>query len=309
MLKIYKPKFWDKKNFFSILFYPLSLITLIIIFFKKKFSYEIKFELPVICVGNIYVGGTGKTPTSILISKELFKDQIKAAIVRKFYKSHEDEYNQIKNYSKNLIVDNERLSGIRRAEKSDYQLVILDDGLQDYKIKKDLSIVCFHQNQLAGNELILPAGPLREHLNSLRNVNIVLINGDRDLAFEEKILKINKNLKIFYSYYKPMNINNFRKHKLLAIAGIANPENFFELLEANNLHIEKKLIFPDHYKFNEHELKGIIEISKKENLKIIMTEKDFFKIDKFNIQGLNYLQVSLEISEKEKFMKEIKKII
>ena len=309
MLKIYKPKFWDKKNFFSILLYPLSLITLVIIFFKKKFSYEIKFELPVICVGNIYVGGTGKTPTSILISKELFKHNIRAAIVRKLYKSHEDEYNQIKNNSKNLIVGKDRLSGIRKAEKSNYQLVILDDGLQDYKIKKDLSIVCFHQNQLAGNEFVLPAGPLREHLNSLRNANIVLINGNRDLAFEKKIFKINKHLKIFYSYYKPININNFKKHKLLAIAGIANPENFFKLLEANNLYIEKKLIFPDHYKFNENELKNIIKISKKKNLKIIMTEKDFFKINKFNIKELNYLQVSLEISKKEKFMKEIKKII
>ena len=167
-------------------------------------------------------------------------------IIRKNYKSHLDEFNQIKNNFEHLIIGKNRVEAIKEAEKKGYEIAILDDGFQDHKIKKDLSIICFHQNQLAGNEFVLPAGPLRESLNSLKEANLVLINGERNFHFEEQILKINKDLEIFYSYYKPLNINEFNSHRLLAVAGIANPNNFFELLEKNNLQIEKKLIFPDH---------------------------------------------------------------
>jgi len=73
-MKLNKPKFWDKKNnFFSIILFPISLIVLILIFFKKKFTKTIEFNIPIICVGNIYIGGTGKTPTSIFLANELSK--------------------------------------------------------------------------------------------------------------------------------------------------------------------------------------------------------------------------------------------
>ena len=310
MLKIRKPYFWDKKNsFLSILLFPVSLITLIIVFFRKRFSCEIKFKIPVLCVGNIYIGGTGKTPTSIFIADKLFGAGVKSVIIRKNYKSHLDEYNQIKKNFKHLIIGKNRVEAIKEAEKKGYEIAILDDGFQDIKIKKDLNIICFHQNQLAGNEFVLPAGPLRESLNSLKEANLVLINGEKNFYFEERILKINKDLEIFYSYYKPVNINEFNSHKLLAVAGIANPNNFFELLEKNNLQIEKKLIFPDHYKFTKNEIINIVNQAKSQNLKIIMTEKDFFKVNNFDINEINYLKVSLEIQNKEKFLNRIKKII
>ena len=95
----------------------------------------------------------------------------------------------------------------------------------------------------------------------------------------------------------------------MAVAGIANPNNFFELLEKNNLQIEKKLIFPDHYKFTKNEIINIVNQAKSQNLKIIMTEKDFFKVNNFDINEINYLKVSLEIQNKEKFLNRIKKII
>ena len=103
-MKLIKPKFWDKKfSFFSIILIPLSLIFLLIIFFRKKLSIVKSFNIPIICVGNIYIGGTGKTPTSILLATEIAKLGRKAAILRKHYLSHEDEYNLIK---KSLITNN-----------------------------------------------------------------------------------------------------------------------------------------------------------------------------------------------------------
>ncbi len=310
MIKLNKPKFWDIKeiSFFSILLFPFSLITLLIIFLRKIFLKAKTFEIPIICVGNIYIGGTGKTPTAILIAKELTNNGNKPAILRKFYDNHTDEYNQINNSFKHLIINRHRDDGIKEARVRGYDTVILDDGLQDYKIKTNLNIVCFNQKQLIGNGLILPSGPLREKLNALKNVHIVLINGDKDDDFEKKLLKINKDLEIYYSYYNPVNIGEFKSKKLLALAGIANPENFFMLLEENNLNINEKLIFPDHYKFSKKEIQSIINIAKRKELKIITTEKDFFKLNNFKLENLNYLKVSLEIKNKEKLLSRINKI-
>ena len=310
MVKIFKPKFWDKGkfNFFSLILFPFSLVTLLIIYFKKHFIIKRKFKIPIICIGNIYIGGTGKTPTSIWLAQEISKLGFRTAILRKLYKNHYDEYNQIKNSYSNLIVNKNRIKGLTELENNGYDLAILDDGLQDYKIKKDLSIVCFNSNQLIGNGLVIPAGPLRESLKAIENADLVLINGEKNEQFEKKLLKINRKLKILYSYYKPTNIEEFKNHNLLALAGIANPENFFKLLEKNNLIIREKLIFPDHYKFDKKEIQNIIAKAEKNNLKIVMTEKDFFKVNNFNLNNINYLKVSLEIPNKKDIINEINKL-
>ncbi len=310
MIKLHKPEFWDKEkiSLFSILLFPLSLVILFVIFLKKFFLKVKDFDIPIICVGNIYIGGTGKTPTSIYLAKELSSLGLNPVIIRKYYKNHNDEYEQIKNNFNNLILDKDRIKGIIKAKEKGYKTIILDDGLQDYRIKKNLNIICFNYNQLIGNGLIIPAGPLRESLSALKNGNIILINGKKNQNFEKKLFNINKNLNIFYSNYRPLNLDEFKDHKLLAIAGIANPENFFKLLEENNLIIKEKFFFPDHYKFTNKEIQNIINIAKEKKLKIIMTEKDFYKMGEFKSNDLNYLRVSLEISNKEKLMEKIKKL-
>ena len=306
MIKIDKPKFWDKEiGLISILFFPLTLIVIFFTSLKKKITKTQGFKIPIICVGNIYLGGTGKTPTSILLAKELSKLGKKPLILRKYYKNHNDEYRLIKNYFKNLIISKNRIEGLKDAEKSNFDMVILDDGLQDYKIKKNLSIVCFNNNQLIGNGMVLPSGPLRENLSILKNVEIVIINGSKNINFENKILNINKKLEIFYSFYKPINLDQFKNKKLLALAAIGNPENFFQLVEKNNLKIFKKKTFPDHYQFSKAEMQNILREAEMKNYQIIMTEKDYYKINHYKLKKINYLKVSLEIYNKEKLLKKI----
>jgi len=309
-MKINKPKFWDDKiGFISVLLLPFSLAFFLIVFLRKKFTKNLKFKIPVICVGNIYLGGTGKTPLSIFLATELLKFGKNPSIIRKYYKSHLDEFKLIKNNINNLIINKSRTDALKEAEKNGSDVAILDDGLQDYKINKDLKIVCFNSNQLIGNGLILPSGPLREGLHTLKSADIVIINGSRNKIFEEKILNINKKLEIFYSFYKPVNLEKFKNKKLLALAGIGNPENFFQLLEENGLKIFEKMIYPDHYMFSKNEIENIIIKAKKENLKIVMTEKDYHKIKKFNFDNLEYLKILLEINEKNLFFNTIKKLI
>ena len=307
-MKLFKPKFWkSNKNFFTVLLIPLSLITWIYIILKKTFIQKVKFNIPVICVGNIFIGGTGKTPLSIHIARKLSENGKNPAIVRKYYKSHKDEHKMIISYYNKLILNLNRSKGIYEALEKGFDAVILDDGFQDYKIKKNLSIICFNSNQLIGNGYLFPSGPLRESLGSLRNANILIINGDKSLNFEQKILKIQKDLKIYYSNYKPLNIQEFKNKKLLVISGIGNPENFFKILKDNQMNIQKKMVYPDHYEFTKNEMLKIIEYAKKNDFQIVMTEKDYYKIKDFSLENIKYLKVKLEIEKEEEFIKNVMK--
>ncbi len=307
-MKFTKPKFWKNKyNFFSIVLSPFSLLILIYVYLKYKLTKSLKFEVPIICVGNIYIGGTGKTPTSLFIANELRKLGKNPVIVRKFYKGHVDEHNLIREKFNDLILDTNRVSAVKKAQKLGYDIIILDDGFQDRRIKKDLTIICFNQNQLVGNGFVLPAGPLRESLGALREANVVLINGKKEDLFEKKILTINKNLNIFYSDYIPVNLDDFKNKKLFAVAGIGNPENFFKILEENKLMVEQKVVYPDHYQFTTKEFQNIVEEAKKRNLKIIMTEKDFFRIKNQELKKNNFLKISLKIKNRNDFLNLLKK--
>jgi tetraacyldisaccharide 4'-kinase len=309
-MKLLKPKFWHKKNsLLSISLLPLSIFFQFLIIIKKIIKKEKKFSIPVICVGNIYLGGTGKTPLCIELAKMLQKSNEKTAIIKKFYKAHEDEFKLIKSKKIKLFTDISRAEAIKKAEIEKFNSVILDDGLQDSSIKKDLSIVCFNGEQLAGNEMTVPSGPLREPLSSLRNSQIVLINGNVNEIFEKKIKAISKNISIYYSEYLPVNLSQFKDQNLLAFAGIGNPNNFFSLLEKNNLRIVKKIAFPDHYNYSTKDLNDLVEYSTKNKLKIITTEKDYFRIERHKILDIKYLDIKLEIKNKDKFKNEIKKCL
>ena len=112
----------------------------------------------------------------------------KPVIIKKFYKEHIDEHLLIKKRGVPLIVNDDRTSSIKLAEK-EFDIAILDDGFQDYQIKKDLSILCFHSKQLIGNGFVFPSGPLRENLNAIKRAQIVIINGEENLEFETKLKK------------------------------------------------------------------------------------------------------------------------
>ena len=280
-------------------------MVILIIYLKSKFIKSIKFKIPVICVGNIYIGGTGKTPLSIFLAEELKNKGKNPAIIRKYYKSHYDEHKMIKHKFKNLILNKNRTNGIYDAINNNFNLAILDDGFQDQKIFKKISILCFNQSQKIGNGMVIPSGPLRESFRALKKAQFVIINGKRDLDFENKILDTNKKISIFYSRYIPLGVDHLKNKNLFAVAGIGNPENFFNLLLENDLKISKKFIFPDHYEFNKTEFLTIIKQAEENNCKVVMTEKDYHRIKKYNFDGIEYLKLKLEIDNKDKLISKI----
>ena len=309
-MTFFKPKFWDKKqiSFFSALLSPAALLIKLLSFIKRSITKTYTSSIPIICVGNIYLGGTGKTPLCIEIFSILKDLEMNPVFIRKEYKNYRDEV-VLQEKIGPVFQDKKRTRAVNNAIKTGANIAILDDGFQDFSIKKNLSIVCFNETQWIGNGLVIPAGPLREELSALKRANCVVINGKKNLDIEKKILSINKEIKIFYIEYKAKNIDNLKNKKVIAFAGIGNPVNFFNLLKKNNVKIIDEIKFPDHYNYTKNNLENLINKGKQNNAILLTTEKDYLRIDENYKNNINYLKIILEINNKKELIKEIKKTI
>ena len=305
-----KPRFWDYKytSFLAIVLSPLSFFVNIFNYIKLKISKKKNFSIPIICVGNIYLGGTGKTPLCSELFSILKNLNKNAVFIRKKYDSFQDEINLLKQIGP-VYEKSKRINALDEAIQNKFEVAILDDGFQDFSIEKDLSIVCFNEKQWIGNGFIIPSGPLREGLSALTRANCVIINGKKNINIENKILKNNKLIKIFYSKYKPQNISGFKNRKIICFAGIGNPINFFDLLKKNEINVLEQTSFPDHHNYSKTELDILIKKAKENNATLLTTEKDYLRIEEKYRENINCLKIKIEIENKNEFIEEIKKII
>jgi len=301
-MKLIKPKFWETKNIISFILYPLSVITYLVNI-TKKFSIKKNFEIKTICIGNIFLGGTGKTSLTIEIN-ELLKKKFKNVFIKKNYENQSDEINLLNNKGK-IISSNDRESALLSAIKKKYEVAILDDGLQQKNINYDLKIVCFNSEDALGNEYMLPAGPLRENINEINNYDCIFLNGEKkNTKLLSKLKSINNNIKIFEGKYRPLNLKNFNlKKKYLMFCGIGNPHEFEQTLIKYKFNICEKIIYPDHYKLTNIDLKKLKDKAKNENFILITTEKDFFRLSKIERENIKFLKINLEIKDKKNFKK------
>ena len=301
-----KPEFWDysRLSIWAIILYPFSIVFLLVSLLIKLLKIQKKFSIPIICVGNIYVGGTGKTPLAIEIFKIIKSSEKNPSFIKKGYDYLYDEIQILKKIGKTFTNKN-RKEAISSLILSGYDVAILDDGFQDFSIKKDFSILCFNSNQLIGNGLIIPSGPLRENFSSIKKANCIFINGNKNLEFENKIKKINKNIKIFYSKYKIKDPDKFKNKKVVAFAGIGNPSNFFKLLTENNINIKKTYSFPDHHNYSKKDFEYLIKL-KEQDFLIITTEKDYSRLNDKMKKSFDYVEVNLEIENRNEFINLIK---
>ena len=299
-MKLKKPKFWDinKPNFFSNLLLPFAKI----VEFKSKISFKTKKKfknIKTICVGNIYIGGTGKTSLSIEIKKMLDKENIKSCFIKKNYSDHIDEQKLLKKFGKTFI-NNSRILALQEAVSEKYAIAIFDDGLQDKDIDYDLIFVCFNKKNMIGNGRVIPAGPLRESFNNIKQYKNIFLNGNNENSDYHKNLlrKQNQNLDIFESEYEISNLKSLNiKEKYIVFSGIGNHSTFVETLIKNKIHIIQNIEYPDHYKYSKSDLEKIIKSSNEKNASILTTEKDFLRIDNEYQKKIKYVKIFLKISE------------
>ena len=312
-MKLKKPKFWDfeKPNFISYLLSPLTLPIRINNLYLKYRSVKKTKKIKLICVGNIYLGGTGKTPATIKMYNICRKLNPNISTGKKFHSNQLDEEIILKNKT-NLISERSRKKVVENAIKKNHEILIFDDGLQDRNLDYDIKIVCFDEKNWIGNGCLIPSGPLREKIESLKKYDIVFLK-DNSLNAEKRISLIkdqNQKIKIFQTYYKVVNLEKFNlKDNYLIFSGIGNPYSFKDTLKKNNFNIVDEIIFPDHYEYKQDDIDKIKLKAKKLNAKIITTEKDYVKLSKKNIDDINFLEIDLIIKDEENLINLINPIL
>jgi tetraacyldisaccharide 4'-kinase len=303
-----KPKFWDleKPNLLSKV---LTLFTFLIIINnllpKKKIK---KKHIKTICIGNIYLGGTGKTPLSICINEILKELTFKTVFIKKNYYNQKDERKMLLTRG-SLINEKTRIDSLNLAIANKKQIAIFDDGLQDRSINYDISIVCFNSKKWIGNGRLIPSGPLREKITCLKKYDAIFLNGNskNNHKIKSYIKKNFPKINLFEAEYVPLNIHQIHKKKnYIIFSGIGNPDNFKETLIDNRINIIKSLEYPDHYQYKTKDIKKIKDDAKKLNAKIITTEKDYMRLNRSNSKDIQFLKIELKIKEKKKFINFLK---
>ena len=305
-MNLKKPKFWDYKhrNLLAYLLYPVSILIKIISQFKFHPKNEV-LKIKTICVGNIYVGGTGKTSLCIKINKILNQKNIKSCFVKKYYKNQIDEQEILKKNG-TLFLSKKRLDAVKLAEKENYEFAILDDGLQDNSINYDVSFVCFNNLNWIGNGMTIPSGPLRENLKNLKKYQHLFLNGNLENLenLKQQILEINPEINIHIGKYEPINLENFdNKDKYIIFSGIGNHQTFSSMIKKNGLIVIKEYEFPDHYSYTKKDIDQILNYARNQNCKIITTEKDYVRLGKFKTDQIKFIKSELKIIDEQKLLK------
>jgi tetraacyldisaccharide 4'-kinase len=303
---------WQTKNTLAYLLLPLSFLyrTIIAIrkwLYQKKIKKTTTFPVPVIVVGNITVGGTGKTPLVIWLANFLRQHGYHPGIVSRGYGAKALQYPMtvmpesdpslvgdeplliVRNTQCPMVVDPQRVRAVKKLLlDTRCDIVISDDGLQHYALGRAIEMVVVDGARKFGNEFCLPAGPLREPIARLNTVNFVITNGVEQKLIPTSFRRVNNSTIV-------QTVNDFKNKTIHAVAGIGYPPRFFNLLRELGLTIIEHS-FPDHHKFQATDL--IFS----EDAIIVMTEKDAVKCEKFAQDTVWYLaveaQLNAEVGEK-----------
>ena len=288
--------FWQKKNsLIGKILSPLGFLYALSVRLRFKRTKPFQVSVPVICVGNLSVGGTGKTPVCIAISKILTKLNQPFFFLNHGYKGKERNVMVSKTHTAvdvgdeallfaslaPTVVDNKRARGAQLAVKKGAKCIIMDDGFQNPSLIKTLSFVVVDGKQGFGNNRVLPAGPLREPvLRGLQRADAVIIAGE-DTAGVEFYLKRNQiDLPVFKGRFvlNEKIIQELRGKDIYAFAGLGQPEKFFDSLTNAGLSVTDKHCFPDHYAYSRFDIEDIL--AKAGSKAVATTEKDAIKIQK-----------------------------
>ncbi len=250
-------------------------------------------NVPVICIGNFTLGGTGKTPSAIAVAELLKREGRKPALLTRGYGGNAsgpvvvdpqrhtaadvgDEALLLAQAGP-TIVSPDRVAGAQAAEALSADVIVMDDGLQNPSLTKDLTIAVVDARRGIGNGKLFPAGPLRAPLDAqLERCNAVLIVGDGDEAEAVAIKAQQRGLAVFHGALQPDQaaISALSARPVLAFAGIGDPEKFFATLRAAGVDVKATRAFPDHHRFTADEAGELIMRAEHDGLRLVTTAKD-----------------------------------
>ena len=308
-------KQWQKKTLWQLVLLPVSLVFSCLIWLRQKlyatgFIKSDSLAVPVIVIGNVTVGGTGKTPLVIWMAQWLKSEGYSPGIISRGYGGKNQGPTAVFETSDPLEVGDEPLLVARRTlcpvwigknrvdvarhllnKFPECDVIISDDGLQHYRLRRDIEISVVDEVLGFGNGRMLPAGPLREPLSRLATVDAIVANGS---GMTPEMIGMSLESVLVYELGHPENIVSieyFRGREIHAVAGIGNPNRFFQHLQKAGLRVVMHP-FPDHHVFNLHELDFGDQTT------IMMTEKDAVKCEKLPLRNAWVLTVEAKVESK-----------
>ena len=303
---------WYQKHLWLYLLLPFSWIFTFLTnrrrrkYLKNQIS-SFKADTPVVVIGNINIGGTGKTPLVKYIASKLIDRGLKVGIVSRGYggnfsgtlrvddnteyKKSGDEAQMLANLNAPLYLDKNRPRAIQNLiNENDCDVILSDDGLQHYKMHRDIEIIVIDGSRRLGNGLTFPAGPLRESSKRLKTGNYIINNGG-PTEDGETLMTLQPTKFVHLNTGKTYDIDKWPMHNQIhAVAGLGNPGRFFDTLSQLNFDIERHP-FPDHHQFEESDLEFL------DHHPILMTEKDAARCKNFDNPRIWYLTVEPKIEE------------
>jgi tetraacyldisaccharide 4'-kinase len=320
-------RFWYGKSILAILLQPAAYIFQAMVALRRgayRFGLlsQEAISAPVVVIGNITVGGTGKTPLVAWLARQLREAGYRPGIVSRGYGGRANRQPLMVNQAGNVAeVGDEALVLARQTQapicictdrvaaarhllaKADVDIVIADDGLQHYRLGRDLEIAVLDGDRMLGNGRLLPAGPLRESSDRLREVDLVFINGEGDRRSGDTF-RLVPAAAIELQTSTARALGEFRGTRVWAVAGIGNPERFYRMLESFDIE-------PIRVDIPDHGAVSLKALRQKEDCPILMTEKDAVKYLADPVADAWYVPVAVDISDQAKsaVMKRIQEIM
>ncbi len=287
---------------------PLSLLFLLIssgrrTLFKLGVKKQVSLSVPVIIVGNITVGGSGKTPTVIYLIELLRKQGFKPGVISRGYgvefegvrvvapdmspaEVGDEPAMIVARTGVPMVIGSDRVTAAKKLlEQGEVDVIISDDGLQHYKLDRDIELLILDGERRLGNETLLPAGPLREGRWRMDTVDFVIVNGEA-LNGEYQMDLEPSGLKSVSS----TNLSTYQQQTTIAVAGIGNPQRFFNTLTQEGYLFDKTHAFDDHQAYTAELLSHVAG-----EQCVLMTEKDAVKCRDFAKDNWWYLAVDAKL--------------
>ena len=312
------PKFWYRsRSWQAILLSPLGVLYAWATARRQKNARPTQIDIPVICIGNLNVGGTGKTPTTIAIAQMLTSRGIAVHIVSRGYGGSLQAVTQVDPRSHTADetgdepllmaafaptwVANERVAAARAAQNAGADVILLDDGFQDPSLTKDLTIIVVDAARGFGNGCCLPAGPLRESVHvGLKRANAVISIGEPEVQsqFRERSADQVGRIEHLTASLKPIEMGMpWAKGRYLAFAGIGDPEKFFATLRGLGAPLVRTVALDDHQKFARPMIQRLMKEAQSMNAQLVTTEKDAARLPADLRSGILSLPVRLEFDD------------
>jgi len=308
------PDFWwqPQRSLLAVLLFPIGWLYGTIsgrrMFTKPKF----KSALPVICIGNFVVGGTGKTPFAIELAGLLREDGHKPGFLLRGYGGRErgplqvdpsvhganhvgDEALLLVQHGP-VVVSSDRPAGAKLAEDLEIDVLLMDDGFQNPSLTKDLNLVLVDCATGFGNGFCVPAGPLRAPaLKQIVKTDCLVLVGDGDAAEEAVHLAGRKGLPIVHAHARAQPNADLEGAKLFAFAGIGRPEKFFGSLKSLGYQVRKTREFGDHHQYTEADARALLTEAEKEGLQLVTTSKDMARLASASGELFHWIASSTEV--------------